>query len=329
MIEDVETLIEEERKSKPESSRGEPSQMTWDDYYSFDQISLWLDEVAASSDFAETQVIGTSYEGRDMKIIKICKGGCGHKPAVWLDGGIHAREWISPAVTTYAINELTSKSEQYAKLLENLDWYILPAHNPDGYNFTMEHARLWRKTRSDSGSIFGCRGTDANRNWGFHWNTGGASNDKCFDTYHGPEAFSEPETAAVRDFILGLNGSVKYFNNQHSYSQLILLPWGYTSDPPENSFELLKAADIGNTALKAVNGSDYTVGCTPCLLYIASGSSEDWALGGAQIPYSYSVELRDTGRHGFLLPRDLILPTAQEIWAFHQAVANYIIDTDA
>merc|ERR1719361_2436990 len=100
MIEDVETLIEEERKSKPESSRGE-RQMTWDDYYSFDQISLWLDEVAASSDFAETAVIGTSYEGRDMKIIKICKGGCGHKPAVWLDGGIHAREWISPAVTTY------------------------------------------------------------------------------------------------------------------------------------------------------------------------------------------------------------------------------------
>lgn len=68
---------------------------------------------------------------------------------------------------------------------------------------------------------------------------GGASNDKCFDTYHGPTAFSEPETAAVRDFILGLNGTVKYFNNQHSYSQLILLPWGYTSDPPENSFELV------------------------------------------------------------------------------------------
>ena len=59
---------------------------------------------------------------------------------------------------------------------------------------------------------------------------------------------------------------------------------------------------------------------------VASGSSEDWALGGANIPYSYSVELRDTGRHGFLLPRDQILPTAEEIWAFHQAVATYIID---
>ena len=53
----------------------------------FLQISLWLDEVAASSEFAETEVIGKSYEGRDMKIIKICQGGCGHKPAVWLDGG--------------------------------------------------------------------------------------------------------------------------------------------------------------------------------------------------------------------------------------------------
>ena len=98
--------------------------------------------------------------------------------------------------------------------------------------------------------------------------------------------------------------------------------------------------------MKAVHDTDYTVGCTPCLLCriyksssrfsmfdsfyihvdVASGSSEDWALGGAHIPYSYSVELRDTGRHGFLLPRDQILPTAQEIWAFHQAVATYIMD---
>ena len=68
--------------------------------------------------------------------------------------------------------------------------------------------------------------------------------------YHGPEAFSEPETAAVRDFILGLNGSVKYFNNQHSYSQLILLPWGYTSDPPENSFELVRNKHISRKTFK-------------------------------------------------------------------------------
>jgi hypothetical protein len=60
---------------------------------------------------------------------------------------------------------------------------------------------------------------------------------------------------------------------------------------------------------------------------IASGGSADWALGAAGVPYSYSVELRDTGRYGFLLPRELILPTAEEIWEFHAAIANYIIDS--
>ena len=68
---------------------------------------------------------------------------------------------------------------------------------------------------------------------------GGASNDKCFDTYHGPSAFSEPETAAVSNYIKNNLDNVVYFNSQHSYSQLILLPWGYTTDPPENSFELV------------------------------------------------------------------------------------------
>jgi len=329
IIENVQELIENEKleKSLVKSRISGEAKITWDDYYNYNEISDWMNEIAANCDYAETEVIGQSFEGQDLTVMKLCKGGCGSKPAVWLDGGIHAREWISPAVTTYALNQLASNPENmYDKLLDNLDWYILPSANPDGYNFTIEHARLWRKTRSDSGSIFGCRGTDANRNFGFQWNTGGSSNDKCFDTYHGPSAFSEPETAAVRDFILSLNGTVKYFNDQHSFSQLILLPWGFTSDPPENSFELLKAAEIGNDALKAVHGSDYTVGCTPCLLYVASGSSEDWALGEAGIPYSYSVELRDTGRYGFLLPRDQILATSEEIWAFHQAVANYIID---
>ncbi len=58
---------------------------------------------------------------------------------------------------------------------------------------------------------------------------------------------------------------------------------------------------------------------------IASGGSADWALGDAGVPYSYSVELRDTGPYGFLLPRDQILPTSEEIWAFHTAVARYIM----
>jgi hypothetical protein len=49
---------------------------------------MWLDDMAAANDIVQTEVIGQSYEGRDLKIVKICKGGCGNKPAVWLDGGL-------------------------------------------------------------------------------------------------------------------------------------------------------------------------------------------------------------------------------------------------
>jgi hypothetical protein len=40
------------------------------------------------------------------------------------------------------------------------------------------------------------------------------------------------------------------------------------------------------------------------ILDVASGGSDDWAKGGAGIPYSYAVELRDTGDFGFLLPAE-------------------------
>ena len=37
------------------------------------------------------QTVGQSYEGRDIRVARVCKGGCGNKKAVWIDGGIHAR----------------------------------------------------------------------------------------------------------------------------------------------------------------------------------------------------------------------------------------------
>ena len=74
-----------------------------------------------------------------------------------------------------------------------------------------------------------------------------------------------------------------------------------------------------------VHQKTYDVGCIPCLLYIASGGSMDWALGEAGIPYPYGMELRDTGRYGFILPPDQIIPTGEETWAFHKTAAEIII----
>ena len=45
-----------------------------------------------------------------------------------------------------------------------------------------------------------------------------------------------------------------------------------------------------------INSCFLKTGCIPCMLYIASGSSADWALGEAGIQFSISMELRDTGK---------------------------------
>merc|ERR1711971_186713 len=244
---------------------------------------------------------------------------CGSKPAVWIDGGIHAREWVSPATTTWMLKELVENDAAHPDLLENLDWYILPSANPDGYDWSRNHNRMWRKTRSSNGGILGCKGVDANRNWGFHWNEGGSSNDRCSDTYHGPSAFSEVENVNVRDFLIARKDKLVFYNSIHSYSQLILLPWGFQDETPDDYDNMYALAMKGSAALTAVHGKNYETGCIPCMLYIAGGSSTDWAHGNG-INFTTSMELRDTGLHGFLLPADQIIETSEETWAFHITV---------
>jgi len=311
---------------KPRSQRNLPGDlkhtMDWEDYKDIEDIHSFMTYLEETYDFVSTEIIGQSYLGEDMIILKVCRGGCGSKPAIWIDGGIHAREWITHMTVPFMMRELVENDADHPELTENLDWYMLPVVNPDGYRFTQTDNRFWRKTRSENS---GCVGVDANRNWGFHWGTGGSSPDPCSDTYMGPEAFSEVENRNVRDFLLANKDQIKMYNNIHSYSQLVLLPWGWGYDLPDNYDDLLAVATAGEQALEAVHGKVYEVGCIPCMLYIASGGSLDWTLGEAGIPYSYGMELRDTGSYGFVLPPEQIIPTGEEVWAFHMTVARELI----
>merc|ERR1712038_1274887 len=327
MVADVETLIQLEKIPAGNSSTKANSghKMDWTSYHPIEEIYGWFDYLETTYDFCETEIIGQTYEGQNMIIMKVCKGGCGNKPAMWIDSGIHAREWIAPAVGTWMLNELVENDAAHPELTEKLDWYFLPSHNPDGYHKSQTDDRMWRKTTTfyegDS-----CQGTDANRNFDFHWgDTNGASGSSCSQTYFGPEAFSEVEARNVRDFVMAHKGEIKFYQTLHSYSQLILMPWGYTYDPAPGYDAMLDLGNRGNEALFAVHGKTYEVGCIPCVLYVATGTSLDWALGVAQVPYVYSIELRDTGSYGFLLPPSEIIPTAEETWAWHEVAANQII----
>ena len=130
----------------------------------------------------------------------------------------------------------------------------------------------------------------------------------------------------MRDFVLKHKDEIKFFDTLHSYSQLVLLPWGNSYDAAPGIDKMQALADKANQALFDVHGTSFDVGCIPCLLYIASGGSSDWALGEAGIPYAYAMELRDTGRYGFILPPEQIIPAAEEIWAFHVSAAQSIIE---
>ncbi|XP_033208198.1 carboxypeptidase A2-like isoform X2 [Belonocnema kinseyi] len=265
-------------------------------------------------------------------------------------GGMHAREWISIAVATYILSQLVEKNSSYTKLLDNSDWMILPIANPDGYEFSHTTDRLWRKTRSSHSEtenearytpsglfhlvshiarwfFSDCEGVDLNRNFGYHWRDAkveGTSSDPCHDTYAGPKAFSEPESRAISDYIMTNKKHIRAYFTLHSYSQMWLLPWGYTHAKPSDYLDLMNIAKRGTKALAKIHGTNYKIGPASELLYLTTGASDDWAKGAARIKYSFTLELRDGGRYGFLLPATQIVPTARETWAGIRAIARLV-----
>ncbi|XP_063223615.1 zinc carboxypeptidase-like isoform X2 [Bacillus rossius redtenbacheri] len=305
-IKNLQELIDSEQ---PESD-ARASQFSWDRYHRLEQIHLWLRSLAADRpDVVTLENVGKSYEGRDILGVKISfRSG---NPGVFLEGGIHAREWISPAVVTYIADQLlNSEDAQVREVAQSFDWHVFPSTNPDGYEYTHTTNRMWRKTRSRGRLL--CHGADPNRNWGFHWRDGGASGNPCLDTFAGTEAFSEPETRQLASYISSVSSQLKVYLSVHSYSQLLLTPFGVSGVRPANHQALL---DIGNKTAESLarrHGTRYTVGNIVDVLYVASGSSVDWAVGELGVPVALVYELRDTGRYGFLLPADQITASGEE-----------------
>ncbi|CAF4738334.1 unnamed protein product, partial [Rotaria sp. Silwood2] len=269
-----------------------------------------------------------------------------YKKAVWLDGGIHAREWISSATTIYIAYALLSNysiDPIITHFVDQFDYYFLPVFNVDGYVYTWTNDRLWRKTRSNT-SVSNCFGADANRNWDYHWceskyfylfiihsviysydiSVGGASHDPCSDIFCGSKPFSEIETAQVAQFLSNYNSTIVHYMNFHSFGQYWMSPWGYTRQKPVQ----FKLQDDGSAqavqALGAVFGTKYVHGTVATTIYVASGGTIDWTFGKTNIIFSYAVELRDTGNYGFLLPEDQIVPTGKETLAGELALLKYI-----
>ncbi|XP_063874982.1 carboxypeptidase B-like [Scylla paramamosain] len=308
-INNVQALIDEQMKQHRVLD-ALPRSFDHTRYHRLNEIYSILDGVETDSELVTTYVAGTTYEGRDIRVAKVSSGGS--KEVIWIDCGIHAREWVSPATCLYILDQLTSGSSEATRLLDSYDFHIMPSANPDGYEYTWTDNRIWRKNRVPYGSL-GCHGTDPNRNFDSDFGGPGTSNSPCSDIYHGPSAFSEKESQAIRDSVISHNP--KMFFTLHSYSQLWMTPYGYTHNLPANYNEQYRVAGVGVDALTAVHGTRFVYGNIADVIYMAAGGSSDWAYDSAGIQYAFALELRDTGNYGFLLPPDQILPTGEETFA--------------
>ncbi|XP_049878174.1 zinc carboxypeptidase-like [Pectinophora gossypiella] len=302
-----EAIDKENVKTYTRNSRS----LTWDAYYQLNDIEAWMADLAATyPDIVTSFVGGTSYEGREIKGLKLSHGS--GKRVIFIESGIHAREWITPTTACYIISQLlTSDDEEIMAAARNFDWYIIPVTNPDGYVWTHTDFRMWRKNRRQVTSTV--YGVDLNRNWNSNFMAEGVSLNPDAQTYPGAGPFSEPETRTLSSFIRTIADSIDMYISFHSYSQLLLVPYGNTTDPLDNYED---AINIGRRAMGALSvryGTQYVTGNIAEAIYKATGTSIDWVKESLRVPLVYCYELRDRGTNGFLLPADQILPNHLEV----------------
>ncbi|KAF6719093.1 Carboxypeptidase A1 [Oryzias melastigma] len=327
MIKDLQALLDQELEEMDAASlSGSPRNtdgFDYENYHTIDELYSFQDMlVAENPNLVSKLVIGHSYEGRPLNVLKFSTGGT-NRPAIWIDTGIHSREWVTQASGTWFAKKIVKDygtDPALTAILNSMDIFLETVTNPDGYAYTHSSNRMWRKTRKPNpGST--CVGVDPNRNWDAGFGEPGASSNPCSETYRGTTPHSESEVKSIVDFVIA-HKNFKAFISIHSYSQMLLYPYGYTSAPAKDEAELHSLAQKAITDLASLYGTRYTYGSIIDTIYQASGSTVDWTYEQG-IKYSYTFELRDTGVYGFLLPAKQIVPTAEETWLALMAIMDH------
>ncbi|XP_027805956.2 carboxypeptidase A5 [Marmota flaviventris] len=241
MIKDIQVLLNEEREAMARSRRLErsTSSFSYSSYHTLEEIYSWIDNfVAENSNIVSKIHIGNSFENRSILVLKFSTGGS-RRPAIWIDTGIHSREWITHATGIWIAKKIViefGKNGLLTNILKAMDIFIELVTNPDGFAFSHSMNRLWRKNKSSRPGIF-CIGVDLNRNWKSGFGGNGSNSNPCSETYHGPSPQSEPEVAAIVNFITK-HGNFKVLISIHSYSQMLMYPYGHSMESVSNEKEL-------------------------------------------------------------------------------------------
>lgn len=239
-------------------------------------------------EIVEVRSIGKSLEGRDIWAVKITGNNGKVKPTFLVNAMHHAREVMTPEITTDMIDYLTSNYGVDPKVTSWVDHsiiWVIPMFNVDGNNKMWSEDSMWRKNTRNG------HGVDINRNYPTGWGScNGSSARTGAQDYRGEAPASEPETKAMMDFVSEIK---PVFNiSYHSYSELVIYPYGCRPQrtPAEEAVE-----SIGREMAKAI---DYRPGTAWELLYNADGGDIDWMYHEHQvIPYVIEVNSTFAGFH--------------------------------
>lgn len=277
-------------------------------YHTYAETQTELQKTVANyPSLAKLSSAGTSYEGRALSLIKISDnaGTDENEPEVLFTCNQHAREHLTVEMCLRIVQRLTSEyatNSAVKRLVDSTEIWVIPSVNPDGAEYDISGGTFhsWRKNRQGSG-------TDPNRNWGYKWGCcGGSSSSPSSETYRGTAAFSAPETRAVSNWVnsrvVGGVQQIKTHIDFHTYSELVLWPFGYTyadTAPGLTAADAQKFQTLGKQ-MAATNG--YTPQQSSDL-YITDGSVNDWMWAQHKI-WSFTFEMYPKGSSPGFYPRD-------------------------
>lgn len=178
----------------------------FEEYRDLKTIQEWLQALVKRYDFITKETLGSTYQDRPLEAIKL---GASDKPEITLliTGGFQGRDWVSIFSALYVMHSL---AEEYAVtgtgLLSRATVYVIPVANPDGYVYTWEADRLWRKNRQPTGVSL-CVGIDIEHSFSEHRRDQANWRPQvpCSENYGGYKAFESLEAAAIHDMIVRHN----------------------------------------------------------------------------------------------------------------------------
>ncbi|KAK9412843.1 putative Zinc carboxypeptidase [Seiridium unicorne] len=329
------------------------------DYQPMSVISTWMQYFESMFQFQNEGLvslisIGKSYEGRDIPALRVGHDTQRHhkktkaRKTILITGGLHAREWISVSTVNYLADMFASKfgkDDVVDAMLKEYDLVFVPVLNPDGYEYTWNVDRLWRKSRQNTTMSY-CHGYDLDHSFGYRWNAAEHQSDPCSESYGGNEPFQAVEALQLAKWAANEtkhNVDFVAYIDLHSYSQQILWPYAYSCDVKVPNLENMQevAMNIAKYMRLLGTGEYYSVG-SACESAVASDVAVSQgprkrrieAAGGAAIDYfhhdlnarySFQIKLRDTGSYGFLLPSDSIVPVGDEVFEAVRFLGDYML----